>query len=135
MNNYFVVATAKHTLNLRGKQYKIGETIPTELTEKEYEFYKDALNVESVTENIEQPTIFEKKESGKFEPTDLEKLQRELIEAKQRIAELEAKQNSNIDVALDVSGNSLVRALKPYLQNATETEVKPKRPYAKKETK
>lgn len=118
MNNYYVVATAKHTLNLRGKQYKIGEAVPTELTEKEYEFYKDALNVESAKE-ITAETKSNVKNIVKFDiisPEQLEKIKADMYEElkEQVLKELEAKTK---------------------VEKPTETEVKPKRPYAKKETK
>lgn len=47
MNKYFVSATAKYPVRIGDKYYEIGETIPVELTETEFNFLKDALNIES----------------------------------------------------------------------------------------
>lgn len=54
MSKYLVSATAKHSIKLKGNWYKIGETIPSELSEEEYKFAKDALNIESAELMIEK---------------------------------------------------------------------------------
>lgn len=57
MKNYFIVAKAKYNMKIGHVLYAIGQTLPTEMDEKTYEFFKDAMVIESCTliENKAEP--------------------------------------------------------------------------------
>lgn len=142
MNKYIVSATAKHPIILRGKHYKIGDTIPTELTEKEYEFYKHALDVESVEEAKEfanggipknNNAVFintDKLPELKFDFTSPEQFKEMYAREYEKLKEYILKENAETlaIVRKEIKSKSEVST------KSVDTSIKPKKPPVKKDT-